>query len=375
MLQVEEWVLSGLDSAVTAVSFLTDADSSAEAKRRMDSLAAIFEDYFDTVPVDDFSEIAEKLLHRLEGFTEDTVPRWAKRLFRDNHYRRFAKKLIGSKHYDLLLQAFHADCVILSRGIRGVASYVRPYALAFDDLTVLLTDQQVKDIGLPRELVASALRFIVEFDYALDELVESKFDWSKWKVPERDQFTNHDALADVLQQVRPLVTGPLIESLETINTRLVRRLRGANSALQHSEDGVSQAANSLVELIDWTFRTAFTDEEVISWLAAVRKDFVYDDHGRTRPTKRGQALCFVHGGATPEDGNVSALHEMMAVAIVAARTGLQGLKHADEGTLEERDQVETHLRAIEGFLTVSIRLLWGGLPTEHVEKLHLRLAA
>lgn len=69
-----------------------------------------------------------------------------------------------------------------------------------------------------------------------------------------------------------LITGPaeararLREELSRLDPRLVNRLDGAwERAGRHGPDAVSQAANSLVELLDWTLRLAAPDARVLAW--------------------------------------------------------------------------------------------------------------
>ena len=63
------------------------------------------------------------------------------------------------------------------------------------------------------------------------------------------------------------------------------------------------------------------------------------------------------------------------MAIVSVRNGLQKLKHADTGADTERDEMLKYLRAVEGFLTVALRVSWAHLSHEQVDQLRVRLAA
>lgn len=69
-----------------------------------------------------------------------------------------------------------------------------------------------------------------------------------------------------------LIGGPaearrrLRNELARLHPSLVNRLDGAWERVgRHGPDAASQAANSLVELIDWTLRSAAPDTEVLSW--------------------------------------------------------------------------------------------------------------
>jgi hypothetical protein len=180
----------------------------------------------------------------------------------------------------------------------------------------------------------------------------------------------------MVHKLRQLAAGPTRERLAELNARLAAKISGAQDALRSSADGVSQAAHSLVELIDRILRTAFPDGDVLSWLtdskAYADEELTYlASNGTQRPTKRAQALCFAHGGR-PTD-QPSAIHAIAAAALVSAREQLQSLKHADQG--DEVQRVIALMAAVEGVLTLALRLGWSGLDEVEVDRLRQRLAA
>ena len=141
--------------------------------------------------------------------------------------------------------------------------------------------------------------------------------------------------------------------------------------MTYSVDGVSQAANSLVEFIDRLLRQAFSEADVVSWS---NTHFPGDKRmfHQGRPTARAKALCFVYAGLdVPEPPSV--LHELVASGVVATRRQLEKLKHADLGTDEERQLLAAHLNGIEGFLTLVVGLGWAAVPDEKLETLKVRL--
>jgi hypothetical protein len=253
---------------------------------------------------------------KLEQLSAEGLPRWAKRLTRDGHWKRFAERLVGPKSYARLGVALREDSTVVAHGLRGLVRMIRPYAAAFDDIVhVLGPDQMAALRDLPGGLVASALRFVVQLDSFLEDLVASDFDWSLLSAFGSAGGDEPADLDEILEQVRPLISGTLQAQLAELNTRLVRKLRGVRTALEVSDDGVSQAANSLVELIDWLLRSAFEDDEVLRWLdqTGLENEWYTDPQsGKQRPTKKGQALCFVHGGADLKPDGHTALHEAVA---------------------------------------------------------------
>ncbi|MFX0581139.1 hypothetical protein [Nocardia nepalensis] len=74
-------------------------------------------------------------------------------------------------------------------------------------------------------------------------------------------------LAYLIEELRT-VTGPTRQALGELCGAWSRKLEGTRFALEGSVGGVSQAANSPVELIDRMLRAAFPGEEVVVWLQA-----------------------------------------------------------------------------------------------------------
>jgi hypothetical protein len=143
---------------------------------------------------------------------------------------------------------------------------------------------------------------------------------------------------------------------------------------------VSQAANSLVELLDRMAREAFSEATVMDWLAGnslqdPKHVFVAQD-GSRRPTKRAQFLCLAWaGGPVNEQPNVLNLQKLIALALVNVREKLQKLKHSDAGTEEERELLLRLLNTIEGSTMILARACWGAAGKQRVSELHQRLIA
>ncbi len=176
------------------------------------------------------------------------------------------------------------------------------------------------------------------------------------------------SLNDLSDTIRTAVSSAAQRQLTRVNEPLVRKLAGARDALEHSADGVSQAASSLIELIDRVIRESLDGASVLDWIDSQipgTPDTTYPtDNGVRRPTKRGELLCLVYGGgsvsrqATEQDDGTgpSFVHQVLAGVMVSARSKLQALKHADDATEADREQMKALLSAMEGALMLGLLL-------------------
>ncbi len=114
--------------------------------------------------------------------------------------------------------------------------------------------------------------------------------------------------------------------LRQISPRLVVRLDGAWDAVAHAgPDSASQAANSAIELIDWTLRLACDESGLEAWIAEQPKPTVYrDDEGR--PTRRAKISYLLRESKYEGDFVAATVGQL-----VALHRELQKLKHT-EGT-------------------------------------------
>jgi hypothetical protein len=183
-------------------------------------------------------------------------------------------------------------------------------------------------------------------------------------------------IAGLTAGLRGRISGQSRALVKDLNDTLDRKLRGASDALAFSADSNSQAANSLIEFIDRLLRKTYTDDEVMAWLGENYPDLddlTYHDRnaGKVRPTKRGQALCFVHARASVPQP--SETHVLVATSLSAIRKKLQQIKHADEGTDEERDTITSCLIGLEAFVHLGIGLAWAMVPDAGLVDLKARL--
>lgn len=308
---------------------------------------------------------------------EPQLPRWMKRATAPN-FKRFLRRFIGAGPYDRLQAAARTDGAVVFVAARRSLRYLLPLATAFDHIVGSLSPEQVEQIeGLQPVAGSSLLEMAVKCDSKLNGLL----DVGLVAVPDvarpDELFDLPGSLGDLTEQLCGKISDKSADLIEQLSESLSRKVKGAHDALRFSADPVSQAANSLIELIDRLLRQAFADDEVLAWLDEWYPDDLHElthvQHGQRRPTKRGQALCFVAaGGDVPEQ---ALIQEVAAASLVAVRNSLQQLKHADQGTDAERAAVVSYLVTIESTLLLVCNLAWLGAGEESLAKLRSRLAA
>lgn len=374
-LELRDWVIDTVDVLVSTLIVFGEAADSRTLGERFGSLLAEYsvEDANGSSPEFD-RELAE-WAQRLNAISDTELPRWTKRLTGDGSWKRFARRLLGARSYDRLAGAIQDDLAAVAGGFRRIIQAAQPFAVAFDDVLSALTPEQIKGVDGTYDWAAiSALRFLLQLDVAIGRYVESSFDWSTFHLDKT--HVEQSDFAEMANRLRAAAVGPTRERLAELNSKLASKISGAQDALNGSADGVSQAAHSLVELVDRILRTAFPDSAVMSWISESARtvdDLTFVKDRRQRPTKRAQALCFAYGGRPAEQK--SAIHEMVATGLVSARTQLEKLKHSDQGDESEVQRVNSLMAAVEGFLTLALRLGWATLDEAEVDGLRRRLAA
>lgn len=123
-----------------------------------------------------------------------------------------------------------------------------------------------------------------------------------------------------------LITGPaeararLREELSRLDPRLVNRLDGAwERVRRHGPDAVSQAANSLVELLDWTLRRAAPEAAVLAWHSGEGRSEEELPGGRPTRALRIRFVVRARPDAAAAEMYVKGICELMGL--------LQGHKH------------------------------------------------
>jgi hypothetical protein len=231
--------------------------------------------------------------------------------------------------------------------------------------------------GLEALLGNSMLNLALQVDAAIDRAVDLGLPMETTSVRQDELEMLPGDLLTISRQVGAQVSDESFALIQQLSEALGRKIQGAKDALEYSADPVSQAANSLIELIDRLLSGAFVDVEVLDWIEVScpqrMSELTYVDNATSRrsPTKRAQALCFVFAGQPI--GEPSMLHEAVAAAIAAARQQLQKLKHSDTGTEDERLQLLDRLATIEGFVLFVCRVAWIGAPEASLQSLRQRL--
>lgn len=305
------------------------------------------------------------------------LPRWLKRSGAPN-YEKFLRRFLGAGPYDSLRASARADGAVVFVAARRSLRYVLPIATAFDHIIGVLTPEEVSRIeGLEPIASSSLLKVAVSADSKLNDLLErGTVEFPTTARPD-ELLDLPGTLSELTEQLCGTISTKSSELIEDLSATLSKKVQGAHDALKFSADPVSQAANSLIELIDRMLREAFTDAEVLSWLTIWYADqydtLTHVKDGNVRPTKRGQALCFVHAGGEVADQTL--IQDVAATTLVAARKGLQQLKHADNGSDADKQAVARSLVTVESVLLLTCKLAWLGAGEARLAQLRNRLAA
>ncbi len=316
----------------------------------------------------------ESALEFIGGLTERDLEKWMKRVTTPQG-RLVLRRLIGAAACDRVERALREDGAVLVIGMRRAFRAVLPTAVALDDCTSVLSRGQLEECGGLSLVEHSALNLAYQLDKYFDKLLDMNLPLDD--VPVRpDETRALPADIDTLAaQLRVLVSNDSQGKIAELSEALARKMTGAQDARARSVDGACQAANSLIEFIDRLLRQAFSESFVLEWLAQSYpdgKDLIYQDKytGKPRPSKRGQALCFAHGGQPVEKESV--FHMLSAAGINETRGRLQKIKHNDSGKLEELVAIEDLIRSVEGFFIFAIRVGWAGLSNERLDDLRKR---
>lgn len=329
-----------------------------------------------------FSRFDERTLddavEALRGMAKDEAPlKVLKRFSSRKAGLTYFQRVLGPDGAELVM-ALNEDLVFLTVFADQMLRGIMPVIKAWEDTLYVLNDQSRRELSEAIPLPIGLLQLLIDFENEFgrkvlaklpDDMVDAAvsqvaiFDTSRF-MPDResvDKYLNSDAE----------------NRIRLIDEPLVKKLRGAVTALQVSEDGVSQAANSLTELIDRLLRDFANDDETMTWLETnclADDTTIYRKDGVIRPTKLGQCLCFLYGGGTvPEriEGNeqgsemLATLCYYLAKSMTCARNRLQKIKHSDVGGDEEKREIEEARLAILGVVEIAHRFCWvykGELP-------------
>ncbi|MGW2840630.1 hypothetical protein ACWCWD_22905 [Streptomyces sp. NPDC001493] len=337
-------------------------------------------EYFDDLENSPLGGLLEKMM---EDFQEDEAKTWLGKAlvgmqdgeaqswvdkYKAGGYKRFALRLLGAAQYRILVRALNEDAAVVALALRRIIRSLMPFAIAWSDSVGMLTKDQLKAAGRIELAGINAVSVLIEVDKLFGDKVLSRLPMEITAASGTDLVAwTPDGAAGLMGQFRLLVREASARRVERANSPLLRKIQGARAALQYSEDGTSQAANSLIELIDRIMRESFSPQVVLDWIDVNIPEYPevsYMDKGCRKPTKLGEALCFIYGGgptariANQYDDGVgpSVVHELVARAFVSTRNKLQKIKHADIGTPEEREQLLTLFSALEGALMLGLSI-------------------
>ncbi|WP_226487697.1 hypothetical protein [Streptomyces parvulus] len=365
-LQFDDASVIGADLLISMCRALMDTGSGQPWQDRVDST---FEEF-------DLSDVETGLNHILEQIqNKDKAISWLNS-FKGVNYRAFALRLLGAGDFKRLADAVQEDCAIVALAVRRGLRGLMPFAVAWSDAVNNMTENQRKAVSKTDIIGLEVVRMLIMADEAFGNKFVSTLPMQLTAATADDLVGwRPDDMTEIVSTIRRRVADSSAKRLERENSQLVRKIRGAKDALTHSEDGISQAANSLIELIDRIMREAFTKEQVMAWVEANLPDepgLTFEKDDAILPNKRAEALCFVYrGGPTAREANEydngqgpSLIHDVLARVIVATRTSLQKFKHDDAGTQEEKDQLFSLLAGLEGALLLGLSISQIGIKRE-----------
>jgi hypothetical protein len=327
------------------------------------------EDLGDLLPDFQFDEEA----HAAWVAAGSPIPKWL-RLKTSASYKAWLRRFLGAARFERLSDALRNDSSVLFIMTRRAIRHSLPLAAAVDSCNRSLTQsQRAKIPGLSELSADSVMETVVRLDSAMDRLLADAalIDLTSARAEEREALP-----PSVGNMVLEQMTTDSSKLIQDLSAMLARKVQGARDALRFSADPVSQAANSLIELIDRMLREAYTHEEVLAWIAEACPErshkLCHTEAGTLRPTKLAEALCFVHAGEVPQTVNM--FHELSAVSFVVIRKELQQLKHQDAGTQREKQQLTLRLSQLEATLILCFKLCWLTADENHLGTLKQRLA-
>lgn len=358
-----------VDLLMHTVRLLMDDTDDRPTSERLAELAPRFNAYIESWGVTDDS--VTRLQQRLETDLVPRVERIASGMSKQGS-AAFLRRLLGAKTFDRFARALGDDGALLIVAARRCLRFFLPFAAALQDAAAVLPEGSgalVPAAAAPQPFVQA----LMHLDGLIDQLVD-KQEFDLAGVPARaDEVRRLQVDYDVvLSMLRHTLKVDIEHRMSDLSALLLRKLRGVDDALAGSSDGISQAANSIVEFIDRLFRLTFSDEEVLEWVRthAADEPNLINSLRPNKPTKRAHALCFACAGEKWEgDGQIE---RMLANSIVKVRTEAEKLKHADSGSPHEEAQLRSLMNALRGFITATIRMNWT-LRSDGLERLRNRL--
>ncbi|MGQ4388861.1 hypothetical protein [Streptomyces sp. SAS_270] len=358
-LQIDDSVLVVVEIVVSLCrQFCASSDERPWADRLADAISDEQQGELDRLAAD-FARVMQS----------GALEQWQRRL-RQAGFQGFAKRLLGAAEYRSAVDALKADGAVVALALRRLLRSLAPYAAAWTDMVGAMSPDQVRAMKGGEALAANGLRMLVQLDAFLGEKVLAPLPMEVTPAAATDLASwSEQDLEEMAQRLRLDVSSKSVDRVGRSSATLVRKLRGARAALRLADDGISQAANSLVELLDRMMREAFPPPQVLAWIDANlpdEPDLTHTDKdGVVKPTKYGEALCFFFGGTPiPESYNAEGgrnpqamlIPKVFATVLRTARNRLSKIKHTDAGTAEEREIVVGLMTAVEAALMLGLTL-------------------
>lgn len=365
-LGLNDYIISAIDNLVTLCAIVIEEEDAPLLERLGDA-------------VHEFGGSGEDLIwigETLETVSDEQITQWAERV-KQADYQKFLNRLLGSGTYTAVVESLKSDARVVLAALQIGVRAIQPWSVALDDVVKVLNKSQIQESGLQGALATATFRLVANMEAVLGVVLKDPDRLTFLDGPKEASLSESE-IEGALVQFRELVSARANENLSALSNVLARKVQGARDALEYSVDGVSQAANSLVELIDRIAREAFSEHEVLQWLEAnqLSAQHTYERDGNTRPTKQGQIFCLVWAGMPPKhDDDGVDFRSVVAYALLNMRNQLQRLKHADDATDEERQELGKYLNAVGGAVMLLVRMCWGGLEDERVSKLRAQFSS
>lgn len=191
------------------------------------------------------------------------VEYWTKHL-KQTTAQDFLQRLFGAAVYLRLRRALQSDLQVLALAMRRLNHALLPYAVAIEDAANVLSPDQLSALSVENFGPGRALNMLVSLDDWLQQAFQFDLPEELLTVPEDEGPRTLKVIEESIDNLRQVVAGKSRAVLAELSDVCVRKMSGARTVLEVSEDGASQAANSLIELIDRLMRMAFTKAEVLA---------------------------------------------------------------------------------------------------------------